>query len=190
MELFIVGARSVLHDSEYDVPQQHKNFPWYEMCAGIAYTIPFLSADPVVSTFAIHRLNDKFCRKFLQKCFGYRNVQFLHIEIVNKLKTSLLKTISVRLLKMSNDRHNSQCIAKASFTMLRKFEIWLSTLTNLSITVHTLANLFWTKFSDELSQYGQSLLTCKLLFICFQNWLIYCQNTKGYQFNWDSSVIM
>ena len=29
-----------------------------------------LSADPVVSTFAIHRLNDKFCRKFLQRCFG------------------------------------------------------------------------------------------------------------------------
>ena len=34
-------------------------------------TIPFRSsADPVVSTFAIHWLNDKFCRKFLQRCFG------------------------------------------------------------------------------------------------------------------------
>ena len=67
--------------------------------------MPFrLSADPVVSTFAINRFNDgidNFFRKFMQILFG--SVIFSCLKIVIELKSSLLKTIvsSARNVMMS-----------------------------------------------------------------------------------------
>ena len=57
-EELLCGCQAGLHDS-IRVLQQHKHFPYYEMCLAYQHhAVSFLSADPVVSSFAISLFND------------------------------------------------------------------------------------------------------------------------------------
>ena len=86
-------------------------------CARHTNTMPFrLSADPVVSTFAINRFNDAmniFLRKFMQNTCWLRNVNLV-LKLWSNSNHLCWKSFC-RLLKMSW-RHNYYCVAEASFT--------------------------------------------------------------------------